>query len=103
MAKQPKWFKELTEEQRKAFWEKRQEALEEGVSTGEDIGQDRQKTHDTAAIILVLRNRLHYTNAQINEFITAMNEEMGNKTVQDAREIVTAYFETARQELQDKV
>lgn len=103
MEKQPKWFKELTEEQRKAFWEKRQEALEEGVSTGEDMGQERQKTHDTAAIILVLRNRLHYTNAQINEFITDMNEEMGNKTVQDAQEIVTAYFREAQQELQDKV
>ena len=39
----------------------------------------------------------------INEFITAMNEEMGNKPVEEAREIVAAYFQEARQELQDKV
>lgn len=102
MARQPMWYKEMTDEQRNHYWEMSQERYNEGVSTGEDMGSNRQKDHDTAAIILVLRNRMRYTNLQINDFITAMNEEMEHYSWEDAREIVINYYRDAEQELQDK-
>jgi hypothetical protein len=95
MSKKSKWPQDV----QKALLEEHQKSYMEGVSVGEDMGQDSQKMHDTAAIILVLRNRLHYTNEQINEFITGMNEEIAPYTMEDVRQIVDAYF----QDLQGKV
>lgn len=102
MARQPKWYKEMTDEQREHYWKMHQERFDEGVDVGEDLGSDHQKYHDVAAIILVLRNRMHYTNMQINDFIKAMKEEMEHYSWEDAREIVNAYYHEAEKKLQDK-
>lgn len=86
-----KWPPDVQEELTRVWLD----AKEEGYRDGYSAGADQQAIHTNALVVLVLRNRLKYTDDQIRGFLEMMNEEAGH--MEDAGAVIRSL-----QELQDK-